>query len=94
MKLKFRADAEDLMIFGMFALFLLYIVSIGVVNLHTFASEGHLSGLNPFPAFGPDLFFATIVFYIVILVSRSTYTKRYSVSGRANEKLVTLVAFG
>ena len=69
MKLKFRADAEDLMIFGMFALFLLYIVSIGVVNLHTFASEGHLSGLNPFPAFGPDLFFATIVFYIVILLA-------------------------
>ena len=37
MKLKFRADSEDLLIFGMFAVFLLYIVAIGVVNIHTFA---------------------------------------------------------
>jgi len=28
MKLKFRADAEDLMMFGIFAVFLLYIVAI------------------------------------------------------------------
>lgn len=34
------------------------------------------------------------VFYIVILVSSSTYTKMCLISGRAYEKLVTLVAFG
>ena len=69
MKLKFRADAEDLMIFCFFALFLLYIVSIGVANLHTFAAEGHLSGLNPLPAFAPDLFFSTIIAYLVFLLA-------------------------
>ncbi len=68
MKFKFRADPEDLMIFCIFAVFLLYIVSIGVVNVHTFASEGHLSGLNPFPAFGPDYIFSTLVIYFMALL--------------------------
>ena len=51
MKFKFRADGEDLLIFVIFAFFLLYVVAIMVVNVHTFATEGHLSGINPFPAF-------------------------------------------
>ena len=68
MKLKFRADPEDLLIFGLFALFLLYVVSIGVVNLHTFAAEGHLAGLNPFPAFGPDYIFSTLFLYFLFLL--------------------------
>lgn len=68
MKLKFRADPEDLLIFVIFAVFLLYIVSIGVVNLHTFAAEGHLSGLNPFPAFGPDYLFSTLFLYLLFLL--------------------------
>ena len=68
MKFKFRADPEDLLIFGMFAIFLFYIVAITVANLHTFAAEGHLSGLNPFPAFAPDRFFSTIVIYLLALL--------------------------
>ena len=68
MKLKFRADPEDLLIFGIFAIFLLYVVAIGVVNLHTFASEGHLAGLNPLPAFGPDYLFSTIFLYLLFLL--------------------------
>ena len=68
MKFKFRADSEDLLIFCVFAVFLLYIVSIGVVNVHTFAAEGHLSGLNPFPAFGPDYIFSTLVLYFMSLL--------------------------
>ena len=69
MKLKFRADAEDLLIFVMFLIFLLYVIAIAVVNLNSLATSGELGvlNLNPLPAFGPDLFFATIVFYIVIL---------------------------
>ena len=69
MKLKFRADAEDLLIFVMFLVFLLYVIAIAVVNLNSLATTGELGvlNLNPLPAFGPDLFFATIVFYIVIL---------------------------
>ena len=69
MKLKFRADAEDLLIFVMFLVFLLYVIAIAVVNLNSLATTGEIGvlNLNPLPAFGPDLFFATIVFYIVIL---------------------------
>ena len=67
MKFKFRADPEDLLMFIMFAIFLLYIVAIGVVNLSTFAHEGHLSGLNPFPAFLPKYLLSTLVIYLVAL---------------------------
>ena len=68
MKLKFRADPEDLLIFVMFAIFLLFVVAIFVVNIHTFATEGHMSGLNPFPAFGPNLLFSTIVLYVIAVL--------------------------
>ncbi len=68
MKFKFRADSEDLLIFVIFAIFLLYIVAISVVNVHTFAVEGHLSGLNPIPAFAPDYLFSTIFLYLLFLL--------------------------
>ena len=68
MKFKFRADPEDLLIFIIFALFLLYVVAISVANLHAFATEGHLSGLNPFPAFAPENLFSTICLYLVFLL--------------------------
>ena len=61
MKFKFRADAEDLSIFILFAIFLLYIVAISVANISSFAADGHLSGLNPLPAFEADHIFSTIV---------------------------------
>ena len=46
MKLKFRADPHDLLVFGIFAGFLLYVVAIVVSNLASFATEGTLSGFN------------------------------------------------
>lgn len=91
MKLKFRADPEDLIIFAMFAIFLLYIVAIGVVNLHTFAAEGHLSGLNPFPAFGPDYLFSTLFLYFLFLLglfagASSTFFEREKGFGITTDK--------
>ena len=68
MKFKFRADAEDLSIFILFAIFLLYIVAISVANISSFAADGHLSGLNPLPAFEADHIFSTIVLYLVALL--------------------------
>ena len=65
MKLKFRADSQDILIFVMFAIFLLYVVAIAVANVGTFAAEGHFSGLNPFPAFAPGFIWSTIIFYLV-----------------------------
>ena len=64
MKFKFRVDKDDLKIFLIFAIFLLYIVAIGIVNLATFAKEGHLSGINPFPAFGPEYIMETLLIYL------------------------------
>ena len=69
MKLKFRADPEDLMIFGIFALFLLYIVSLGVVNLSSLAREGYFAGLNPLPAFSTENITSTLVFYLIALIA-------------------------
>lgn len=67
MKLKFRADKEDVTIFVVFAVFLLYVIAIGVVNLSSLAENGYLSGLNPFPAFSPQYITATLVFYFISL---------------------------
>ena len=69
MKFKFRADSEDITIFVIFAIFLLYIVAIGVLNLHTFATEGYFYGLNPILAFSPRFIGATIVLYILTLAA-------------------------
>ena len=68
MKLKFRASVKDVVIFGVFCLFLLYLVAIAVLNLHYFSNYGYFYGLNPFPAFGPDLIVSTLVFYLLALV--------------------------
>ena len=77
MKFKFRADSDDILMFVIFAIFLLYIVCIGVLNLSSFAKEGVLVGLNPFPAFGADYIAATITFYLLalggLMVSVSSY---------------------
>ena len=69
MKLKFRATVKDFIIFIIFAIFLLYLVSITVANLNSFSSEvPYFTGLNPLPAFKPELVTATITFYILTLV--------------------------
>lgn len=77
MKFKLRADKEDWLMFGGFAIFLLYFVAIGVVNLSTFADTGELSGFNPFPAFSSRYIATTLVLYFLVLggifVSVSSY---------------------
>jgi len=77
MKLKFRADKDDVMIFIVFAIFLLYIVAIGIVNLHSFATEGYFSGLNPFPAFAPRFLWMTLLIYFLALIGMLVSVKSY-----------------
>lgn len=67
MKLKFRAEPQDILIFILFAIFLLYVVAIGVINLSSFALEGEFAGLNPLPAFSSRYITATITFYLLFL---------------------------
>ena len=77
MKLKIRIDSEDLLMFLIFAVFLLYIVAIAVVNLSTFASSGYLAGPNPLPAFSSKYIVSTLGFYLIaligVIVSASSY---------------------
>lgn len=69
MKLKFRAEKKDVIIFVIFCILLLYLVAVGVVNVASFASESKLSGLNPLPAFSKEYFAPTMVFYLIALIA-------------------------
>ncbi len=69
MKLKFRADKKDIVIFLIFCVVLLYLIAIAVLNLNSFATEGTFRGLNPFPAFSSEFIIPTILFYILALVA-------------------------
>ena len=67
MKLKFKADAQDVLIFSIFAVFLLYVVCLGVINFPELALNGRFAGLNPLPAFAPNRILATLVFFFLFL---------------------------
>ena len=66
--MKFRAEPKDLVIFGCFCVFLLYICCIGVLNVSTLASEGRFYGLLPFEAFTGEYIGATLVFFVLALI--------------------------
>lgn len=66
--MKFRADSKDLLVFGIFCLFLLYMCSIGVLNANSLANEGRFYGLLPFMAFSPKFIGATLTLFGLALV--------------------------
>ena len=51
MKLKFRADAKDIVIFLIFCVVLFYFIMIAVVNIHSFADGGQFEGFIPTPGY-------------------------------------------
>ena len=67
MKLRFKAEAEDVVIFIIFSIFLLYVVCLGVLNFPELANTGHFYGLNPFGAFASDKILTTFVLYLIFL---------------------------
>ena len=67
MKLKFKADANDVLIFVIFAIFLLYVICLGILNFPELAVNGKFYGLNPFPAFAPNRIAGTLVLYFLFL---------------------------
>lgn len=77
MKLKFRASARDIAIFVIFCIVLLYFVAIAVLNLASFADDGSLHGLNPFPAFTSEYILATIIGFIAVLAFIITSVSSY-----------------
>ncbi len=80
MKLKFTAKPKDALIFLVFAIFLLYLVAIGVMNIRYIAVNNRFWGLNPFPAFGREYLITTITLYILALLAvvMSSSDKFYS----------------
>ena len=72
MKLKFSADKKDWKNFAIFALILLYVVAIALLNLEQFAFgdvDHPLHGLNPLPAFAPSHIGITLVCYVAALIA-------------------------
>ncbi len=67
MKFKFVASSKDVMIFIIFAIFLLYVVALGVLNIPSLASEAVFYGLNPIEAFSPEYIYYTLLFYFLAL---------------------------
>ena len=76
MKLKFKATKQDWTIFALFALGLLFVVSVLVNNIHSFSTEGRFAGLNPFTALIYNLP-AVIVFYLFAMVFLFVTVKSY-----------------
>ena len=67
MKFKFVASSRDVVIFLIFAAFLLYVVALGVLNIPSLARQGTFYGLNPLEAFSPEYIYYTLFFYILAL---------------------------
>lgn len=68
MKLKFRADSKDILVFVIFCAVLLYLVAIAVLNISAMSSEGTFHGFNPLPAFTEEYMAPTIVFFVFVLI--------------------------
>lgn len=69
MKLKFRADPKDWVIFCLFCILVLYLSAIAVLNLSEFSKYGTFFGLNPFPAFTGEYIIPTLVIFIFIIAA-------------------------
>src|SRR5574344_1480396 len=74
--MKFKVSKNDLIIFVLFCILLLYLCAIGVLNFVTFGSEGKLWGLNPFPAF-INYLGITLLLFIVSLIMIFTSVSSY-----------------
>ena len=66
--MKFRVESRDLMIFGIFCLFLLYFCAIIVLNVNELAVYGKFYGFLPFEAFTGDFIATTIMLFIFALI--------------------------
>ena len=68
MKLKFRADSKDMLIFGVFALIVFLFLCLAISNVGSFISTGSFSGINILPAL-TDYLAVTIVLFIALIAA-------------------------
>ena len=91
MKLKFKAEAKDIMYFGLFSIFLFFLISVGVGNITSLSRTGDFVGFNPLPGLYKENIFGTLLFFfismgsIMALVS-SYFFERESGFGFSKEK--------
>ncbi len=67
MKLKFRAEPKDMLIFVIFSIILFLLICLAISNVGTFLSENTFSGLNIIPAL-TDYLLVTLVFFFITLI--------------------------
>ena len=67
MKLKFKAEAKDVMYFILFSIFLLFLIAVGVGNITSLSSTGEFVGFNPFPGLSSENIFGTLLFFFISL---------------------------
>ena len=60
MKLKFKAEAKDVMYFILFSIFLLFLIAVGVGNITSLSSTGEFVGFNPLPGLSSENIFGTL----------------------------------
>ena len=99
MKLKFRADKKDFVIFGIFLVILFFFVAEAVNQINSFTTTGELRTLNFFKVIFEDIIYngdytllmLTLVFYVVALgalmaMSSSYFFEREEGFGITTEK--------
>ena len=75
--MKFRVSKDDLIIFIVFCILLLYLCAIAVVNFVSFGQKGELAGLDPFPAFSGDYIAITFTLFVATLIVIFTSVSSY-----------------
>lgn len=75
--MKIKVEKKDLIIFGIFCLFLLYLCAIGVLNASSIASEGKFYGFSPFRAFTPRYIGMTLLLFLAAIVGLFMAVKSY-----------------
>ena len=67
--MKFNISSKDLIIFGVFCIFLLFLSSIAVSNAVNIINEGEFIGLNPFAGFSKQYIWGTLLLFTVVIVA-------------------------
>ena len=66
--MKFKVKPKDMIIFGIFCVFLLYFSAIAVLNVLALMNDGVFYGFNPIEAFSPKYIFATLLVFFSVIV--------------------------
>ena len=77
MKLKFKAEAKDILYFLIFIVFLFYLIAVGVGNITSLASTGQFVGFNPLPGLSPKNIFGTLLFFLLSIAAILSLVSSY-----------------